>query len=60
MVRLLADSADLAGAHVLDLGCGEGKNAAFLATLGCVVQAWDISAAALDNAKVAWPDVPVR
>jgi tellurite methyltransferase len=60
MVRLLAASADLAGAHVLDLGCGEGKNAAFLAGLGCVVEAWDISAAALDNARAAWPDVPVR
>jgi cyclopropane fatty-acyl-phospholipid synthase-like methyltransferase len=45
---------------VLDLGCGEGKNAAFLASQGCVVEAWDISAAALNNAKAAWPDIPVR
>ncbi len=60
LVRLLADSTDLAGAQVLDLGCGEGKNAAFLANLGCVVEAWDISAAALNNAKAAWPGTPVH
>jgi len=60
LVRSLADSVDLAGAQVLDLGCGEGKNAAFLAKLGCVVEAWDISATALHNAAVAWPDAPVR
>jgi tellurite methyltransferase len=60
LVRSLADSVDLAGAHVLDLGCGEGKNATFLAKLGCVVEAWDISAAALRNARTAWPDAPVR
>src|SRR6202042_3192508 len=56
MVQLLARSTVLAGAHVLDLGCGEGKNAVFLASLGCIVEAWDISAAALSNAKAAWPD----
>jgi SAM-dependent methyltransferase len=60
MVQLLAGSTLLAGAHVLDLGCGEGKNAAFLASLGCRVEAWDISAAALRNAKATWPDAPVR
>jgi tellurite methyltransferase len=60
MVRLLADSTELAGARVLDLGCGEGKNAAFLARLGCTVEAWDVSAAALENARAAWPDVSVR
>jgi SAM-dependent methyltransferase len=45
---------------VLDLGCGEGKNAVFLASLGCIVEAWDISAAALSNAKAAWPDASVK
>jgi cyclopropane fatty-acyl-phospholipid synthase-like methyltransferase len=59
MVRQLADGTDLSGAHVLDLGCGEGKNAAFLANLGCIVEAWDISSAALDNAQAMWPDIPI-
>jgi tellurite methyltransferase len=60
IVQLLADSVDLAGAHVLDLGCGEGKNAAFLASRGCSVEAWDISEAALANAKAIWPHAPVK
>ncbi len=45
---------------MLDLGCGEGKNAAYLARLGCIVEAWDISDAALNNARAAWPETPVR
>jgi SAM-dependent methyltransferase len=59
IVRLLATLADLTGARVLDLGCGEGKNAVFLAQLGCKVEAWDISERALANAKRAWPAAPV-
>jgi 2-polyprenyl-3-methyl-5-hydroxy-6-metoxy-1,4-benzoquinol methylase len=31
-----------------------------MAKLGCVVEAWDISEAALRNARAAWPDVDVR
>jgi 2-polyprenyl-3-methyl-5-hydroxy-6-metoxy-1,4-benzoquinol methylase len=45
---------DLTGARVLDLGCGEGKNAAFLAGLGATVRALDVSAAALQNAERHW------
>lgn len=60
MVRQLAASVDLTGFKVLDLGCGEGKNAAFLSTLGCQVEAWDISRAALQNARAAWPEKPIR
>jgi tellurite methyltransferase len=35
------------GARVLDLGCGEGRNAFFLAGRGCDVTAVDISASAI-------------
>jgi SAM-dependent methyltransferase len=42
--------------HVLDAGCGEGKNAIHLARQGAVVDAWDVSEYALRNARAAWPD----
>ena len=44
------------GLKVLDLGCGEGKNAMFIARLGAIVEAYDISPFAIANAKRAWPD----
>lgn len=37
------------GARVLDLGCGEGRNAFFLAGRGCEVTAVDISDAAIEK-----------
>ncbi len=40
--------------RVLDLGCGDGKNAAFLARYGCVVDAYDISEIAIQRARAAW------
>lgn len=43
------------GKKVLDAGCGEGKNAAFLAGQGAAVDAVDISEWALRNAASAWP-----
>ncbi|MBT9558224.1 MAG: class I SAM-dependent methyltransferase [Myxococcales bacterium] len=43
---------------MLDAGCGEGKNAAFLSTLGAQVDAFDLSAAAIANARQAWPPRP--
>ena len=43
------------GLSVLDLGCGEGKNAAFAAYRGATVRAVDASALALRNAAAAWP-----
>src|SRR5690606_18540676 len=46
----------IAGWRVLDVGCGEGKNAAFLAERGAHVTAIDISTAALRNARMAWGD----
>ena len=43
------------GLRVLDVGCGEGKNAHFLGKLGAQVVALDHSQAALKNATGAWP-----
>lgn len=42
--------------RILDLGCGEGKNAIHLARLGATVQAIDISNQAISNAQQAWRD----
>ena len=50
-LRLLPD---LKGVGVLDAGCGEGKNAAFLAAHGALVDAIDISHQAILNARSAW------
>jgi tellurite methyltransferase len=44
------------GLDVLDLGCGEGKNAAYLAARGARVCAVDISGFALRNARNTWGD----
>jgi tellurite methyltransferase len=60
LVAWLTDHFELAGARVLDLGCGEGKNAARLAEIGCDVEAWDVSAAGLRNARKAWQTINVR
>ena len=47
------------GLRALDVGCGEAKNAAYLAGLGCSVVALDLSWPALMNARRAWPDSPI-
>jgi len=39
------------GLHVLDAGCGEGKNALYLADRGAVVEAYDISQLAIQHAE---------
>jgi SAM-dependent methyltransferase len=39
---------------VLDAGCGEGKNAAFMAGLGASVDAIDVSELALRNGRRQW------
>ncbi|WP_276326700.1 class I SAM-dependent methyltransferase [Lentzea albidocapillata] len=54
----LLENCDLAGARVLDAGCGEGRNAAWLARQGAEVTAVDVSALALENARAMWPDEP--
>ncbi len=42
---------------VLDAGCGEGKNAAYLALRGARVRAVDVSQHAISNARSAWSEV---
>ena len=42
------------GLQILDAGCGEGKNAVYLARLGAKVRAIEISSHALANARRAW------
>jgi 2-polyprenyl-3-methyl-5-hydroxy-6-metoxy-1,4-benzoquinol methylase len=41
---------------VLDAGCGEGKNAIYLARRGARVRAIDICPAAIENGRRVWPD----
>jgi tellurite methyltransferase len=56
-VRLLGDYiSSFAGLAVLDAGCGEGKNAAFLAAAGAVVDALDISTLAIENGLKYWAE----
>jgi 2-polyprenyl-3-methyl-5-hydroxy-6-metoxy-1,4-benzoquinol methylase len=47
---------DLSGIRVLDLGCGEGKNAAAFARCGANVTAVDRSAKAVENGRRAFQD----
>jgi ubiquinone/menaquinone biosynthesis C-methylase UbiE len=44
------------GLNVLDAGCGEGKNAMFLARRGANVLGVDVSATAIDNGKRSFFD----
>ena len=48
---------DFRNLRVLDVGCGEGKNAAFLAVNGASVDALDISSLAIRNGRRQWPHV---
>jgi len=45
---------------VLDLGCGEGKNAAAFAHLGCEVDAVDCSLIAIQNGKRTFPSPNIK
>ena len=68
LVVELAERFDLRGASILDAGCGEGRNAAFLASEGATVLAVDASVEALDNARsmlgtppgVTWVNADLR
>ena len=53
--RLERELGSFAGLRALDAGCGEGKNAAYLADRGARVRALELSARALENARGAWP-----
>jgi tellurite methyltransferase len=50
----------LAGRTVLDLGCGEGKNAHAFAMTGASVDAVDCSTLAIANGRKAFPDANIR
>ena len=39
------------GSHILDVGCGEGRNSIFLAGQGYIVDAFDLSEAGINKAK---------
>jgi tellurite methyltransferase len=55
LIRLLISYVpNLRDMKVLDAGCGEGKNAAFLSGLGATVRAIDISEVAIRNGKSAF------
>lgn len=53
---LAARDIDFNGTHILDAGCGEGKNAVFFAHRGARVHSLDISETAITNARRAWGD----
>jgi tellurite methyltransferase len=55
LIKTLAlELCDFKGLRVLDAGCGEGKNAAFLAQQGATVTAVDLSGRAISHAKRDW------
>jgi SAM-dependent methyltransferase len=59
--ELLAREADLAGARVLDVGCGTGSNLRLLAeSFGCRVAGVDSSEAMLAEARRKLPDADLR
>ncbi len=51
--RLVAEIADLDAGRALDVGCGEGADAIWLAQRGWAVTAIDISEVAIDRARAA-------
>lgn len=53
---LVAEAADLAPGRALDLGCGEGADAHWLAEQGWQVTAVDVSRIALERAAVSTPN----
>jgi 2-polyprenyl-3-methyl-5-hydroxy-6-metoxy-1,4-benzoquinol methylase len=57
---LLKEQPSCEGLAVLDLGCGEGKNAAAFARAGATVDAVDCSAQAIANGKRAFPNLNIN
>lgn len=54
VTHLLRRIGDVKGLCVLDAGCGEGKNAGWLAEKGALVRAIDVSETALASARRIW------
>lgn len=59
LVRLFLDSHSVDKNLVLDLGCGEGKNANAFAVEGATVVAVDCSRDAINNGKTTFADSPI-
>jgi len=59
LVAQLLIEQNFAGKFVLDLGCGEGKNAAAFARAGASVTAIDCSELAISNGKAAFRDLEI-
>lgn len=55
LVRLFLARQDVSQHKVLDLGCGEGKNAHAFALNGARVDAVDCSSKAIENGRIAFP-----
>ncbi len=51
VLKLCAMVSSVKGMKILDAGCGEGKNAIFLASKGAAVRAFDISAVGIAHAR---------
>ncbi len=58
LIKRLESARGLAGLRTLDAGCGEGKNAAYLADAGARVEAIDISSHAIANARRLFGERP--
>ncbi|GHD15703.1 hypothetical protein GCM10007147_03370 [Nocardiopsis kunsanensis] len=56
---LVAEAADLAPGHALDVGCGEGGDAHWLAEHGWTVTGVDLSSVALERARQVCRGLPV-
>lgn len=60
LVRRFIAARGVEGLRVLDVGAGEGKNAAALVAQGAIVDAVECSAAAIHNGKCAFPEVAIN
>jgi tellurite methyltransferase len=58
--RLISANKKLAGLKVLDVGCGEGKNAQAFAAQGCSVDAIDCSSLAIKNGQTSFQHPLIR
>ena len=59
LVREYLEARDVRGARVLDVGAGEGKNAAAFARAGANVTAVECSATAIMNGQLLFPREPI-
>lgn len=59
LVREYLATHDVDGLRVLDVGAGEGKNAAVFARAGATVEALECSATAIRNGQKLFPDDPI-